>query len=327
MVIMKVLTITNMWPVPEQPYYGIFVEEQVTGLRNYYPEIDNRILFINGLTHKYNYVLSIVKINWHLLFCPYDVIHLHSALSGLFLLFYPKRKNVIITLHGTDITDPQKYKISKHVIKKARELICVSEEIETIVKKQVPNTPTHILPCAVRTNFFVDEKEKKTNDRIKIAFPASKNRPEKNYAFFQQIIDSLEKEKGIDVEIIEIFGKSRSEVCIILNEIDVLIMTSISEGSPQIIKEAMCCNVPIVSSNVGDIALLLKDVKNCKVIHKFDKQMFVEAVVNVLNCKAKERLSNGREQIFALGLDEKTTSCKMYNIYKKLKLAESRPIL
>jgi hypothetical protein len=89
---MKVLTITNMWPIPEHPYYGIFVEEQVAGLQKYYPEIDNKILFINGFVHKYNYVLSIIKIIWHLLFNSYDVIHLHSALSGLFLLFYAKEK-------------------------------------------------------------------------------------------------------------------------------------------------------------------------------------------------------------------------------------------
>jgi len=314
---MKVLTITNMWPIPEHPYYGIFVKEQIDGLQKYYPKINNKVLFINGFIHRYNYILSIVKINWHLLFQAYDIIHVHSALSGLFLLFTPKRKNVIITLHGIEINDPRQYKISKYVIKKARELICVSEEIETIVKKQVPNTPTYVLPCSVCDHLFVEKKTKKNRDCIKIAFPASKNRREKNYTFFQQIIDLLEVK--FDIEIIEIHGKSRNEVCDILNEIDVLVMTSTSEGSPQIIKEAMCCNVPIVSSNVGNIAILLKDIKNCSVIDNFDKQAFANAIINILNCKEGERFSNGRNRIFTLGLDEKSTSEKIFNVYKKVK--------
>lgn len=318
---MKVLTITNMWPIPEHSYFGVFVEEQVAALQKYYPEIENKVIFINGFVHKYNYILSILKINWHLLFNSYDIIHLHSAYAGLFLLFAKKKKNVIITLHGSDITNAKLYKISKHVIKKAKSLICVSREIETIVKRQVPNTPTHVLPCAVRNDFFLENKATKSNDRINIAFPASKNNPVKNYIFFEQVIRMLEKEKEINVNIIEIHGKTRSEVCEIFNEIDVLVMTSILEGSPQVIKEAMCCNVPIVSSNVGDVAILLKDVKNCKVIDVFDKQIFADAIIEILNCKKDERLSNGRERIFALGLDEKSVCENIFNIYKKIKNA------
>ena len=304
-----------MLPIPEHPYFGVFVEEQVAGLQKYYPEIDNEVLFINGFVHKYNYVLSIVKINWHLLFHSYDIIHLHSALSGLFLLFTPKRKNVIITLHGIEINDPKQYKISKYVIKKACKLICVSEGIKDIVKKQVPDTPTFIIPCAVCDNFFVEKEVEKNKDLVKIAFPASKNRPEKNYVLFKQIIESLEKEKKISIEIIEIHGKTRTEVCEILNDIDVLVMTSTSEGSPQIIKEAMCCNAPIVSSNVGNVAILLRNVKNCKVINNFDIHAFVNAIDEILNCKPAARRSNGREQIFTLGLDEKSTCEKIFNLY------------
>ena len=305
-----------MWPIPEHPYYGVFVKEQIAGLQKYYPEIENEVLFINGFVHKYNYVLSIIKINWHLLFNFYDIIHVHSALSGLFLLFAPKRKNVIITLHGIEINNPEQYKISKYVIKKAGKLICVSDEIESIVKKQVPNTPTYVIPCAVCDSFFVEKKVKKSDNPIKIAFPASIKRPEKNYVFFKQIIDLLEKEKEIDVEVIEIHGKTRSEVRDILNEIDVLVLTSTSEGSPQIIKEALCCNRPVVSSKAGNVAMLLKNVKNCKVIDNFDVQAFVSAIIEILNCKSEGRRSNGREQIYALGLDEKSTYKKLFNLYK-----------
>ena len=40
-------------------------------------------------------------------------------------------------------------------------------------------------------------------------------------------------------------------------------MTSKSEGSPQIVKEALACNLPIVSTNTGDASVRLKSAKNC----------------------------------------------------------------
>ena len=37
------------------------------------------------------------------------------------------------------------------------------------------------------------------------------------------------------------------------NSVDCLILTSFHEGSPNVIKEAMACNLPIVSTKVGDV--------------------------------------------------------------------------
>jgi len=54
---MKVLTITNMWPIESAPYYGIFVKEQVEALKKYYPDVKNDLYFINGKQSKLNYLL------------------------------------------------------------------------------------------------------------------------------------------------------------------------------------------------------------------------------------------------------------------------------
>ena len=318
---MKILTITNMWPYPEKIYYGIFVKEQMEALARYYPEVDNKLWFFRGYVAKFNYIISIFQLNWHLLFHKYDIIHIHSALSGIFLLFAPLRKNVIITLHGTEILDSHQYRVSKYVIKKAMHLICVSKEIERIVKKNNPNARTYIVPCAVKDDFFVDNRKKK-DAIIRIAFASSKLREVKNYPLFVEIISRLGMVCSNEIQTIELDNKTREEILADLNEVDLLLMTSYHEGSPQIIKEAMCCNTPIISSNVGDVQYMLDGVANCYVLNNYDPNSYVKAVLEIIKNTSDISLvrSNGREKIYKLGYDENTVTSKLMDIYRIIKI-------
>jgi len=316
---MKVLTITNMWPYSGKMHYGIFVKEQVDALAYYYPELDNKLWFIRGYIGKLNYILSIFQLNWHLLFYKYDIIHIHSALSGIFLLFAPLRKNVIITLHGTEILDPSQYRISKHVIKKAKCLICVSDEIERIVKRDNPNVTTFIVPCAVRDNFFVDNR-KKADSVIRIAFASAKWREVKNYPLFIEIINRMRSVCSNEIQTIELDKKTREEILACLNEVDLLLMTSFHEGSPQIIKEALCCNTPILSSNVGTVKHMLDGLTNCTVIDGYDPSEYVNAIQRILQSSVPgfPIRSNGREKIYELKYDEKSIVSQIKHIYNKV---------
>ena len=320
---MKILTVTNMWPIPEHQYYGIFVKEQVEGLQKYFPEIKNKVWFINGFKNRINYFLSIIQINRHLITNKYDIIHIHFGLSGLFLLANPFIKVPIVTmLHGSDINTDKSNKlvsmISKLVVRRSNHVFYINDKIRAILKNQ--NSKLEYLPCGINTDIFKCRRVKNKTATVKVAFPASFQRPEKNYAFFCKVIDFLNTNYHLQTEIIEIHGKSRIEVCDILNSVDVLVMTSFREGSPQIIKEAMCCNTPIVTSNVGNVSVLLEKVNNCHVIDVFEEGLFCNAILDILNLKTEIRISNGRQRIFDLGLDEESTSMKIFNSYKSLSI-------
>jgi glycosyltransferase involved in cell wall biosynthesis len=318
---MKVLTITNMLPYKGKIYYGIFVKEQVDALARYYPDVNNKLWFIRGYISKFNYIFSIFQLNWHLLFHKYDIIHIHSALSGIFLLFSPLRKNVIITLHGTEILDPSQYRISKHVIKKAKLLICVSSEIEFVVKRDTPDATTYIVPCAVRDEFFIDNRKKK-DSVVRIIFPSSKCREVKNYSLFIEIISRLRSVCSNEIQIIELENKTRDEILADLNEADLLLMTSLHEGSPQIIKEAMCCNTPIISANVGDVKYMLDGVINCCILNDYTPESYVNAALEIINNSKNTSLlrSNAREKIYELGYDENNVTKKLMDVYRIIKM-------
>src|SRR4030065_378658 len=54
--------------------------------------------------------------------------------------------------------------------------------------------------------------------------------------------------------LLKIINKKPVEVAAFLNACDCLLMTSNQEGSPNIVKEALACNLPVISIDVGDVA-------------------------------------------------------------------------
>jgi glycosyltransferase involved in cell wall biosynthesis len=50
-----------------------------------------------------------------------------------------------------------------------------------------------------------------------------------------------------------------------INASDVVLLTSTHEGSPNAVKEALACNVPVVAVDVGDVRERLTSVNGCYV--------------------------------------------------------------
>ena len=89
------------------------------------------------------------------------------------------------------------------------------------------------------------------------------------------------------------FGISAREVCDAMNASDVLLFTSLQEGSPNVIKEAMACNLPIVSVDVGDVREVIGRTKGCYVT-SFDAFEIAEKLRLVLE---NGKRTNGRVSI------------------------------
>lgn len=318
-----------MWPSINQAEFGIFVKEQVEGVKKYNPKVNFEVFFINGRKSSLNYLISIFKLNFYLIFNRIDLIHIHFGLSGVFSLVNPFIKcPIVTTMHGSDLNNQGSSSlinwISRKVAHRSDEVILVNK----LMLAKLPNikSKVSILPCGIDTNFFSPLKKIRT-DRIEvqIGFPSSKERFVKNYPLFVEIISLLEKIYQLKIRIVEFTNKSRSEIHQSLNEIDLLLMTSLSEGSPQIIKEALCCNTPIVSTNVGDVSNLLKGVDNSCVVETFEPTDFLKPIIKILDQNIDNKLcSNGRTKIFKLGLDEESVSKRLINIYKEL-ISDKRP--
>jgi glycosyltransferase involved in cell wall biosynthesis len=81
---------------------------------------------------------------------------------------------------------------------------------------------------------------------------------------------------------------------------DVLLSASLREGSPNVVKEALACNLPVVSTPVGDVEERLAGVEPSFVVPR-NAQAIADALVQVL---LDRKRSNGRENVMHLCQDQ-----------------------
>ena len=170
----------------------------------------------------------------------------------------------------------------------------------------------NIIPCGVDSKMFfpVDMKKARTevglNEHSKYAlFSSSFDNKIKNY---QLALSSIESASTC-IELLELKNRSRQDVNLLLNSVDLLIMTSFSEGSPQIIKEAMLCNCPILSVDVGDVKSVFGDVEKCFIVPYDAKKIGYDIDLIVKN----KNKTNGREAVMKFSLE--SIASNIYQVY------------
>jgi glycosyltransferase involved in cell wall biosynthesis len=309
---MKVLFVTNMYPKGGNDYYGIHVKEQIDSLNT----IEKQVYFINGRDKKYNYITSVINILRLLRSKEIDIVHIHFGLSGLFLLFTKKLKSkIIVTLHGSDFNTKSRFRkyINRSVLRKANKIIVVNDFMLASLNKECAVK----IPCGINTAFFQPSGNYRQSEEFIIGFPGSPTRIEKNYKLFCDIISELNKQ-NLKIKVCVFDKLTRAEVLDSLNSLDLLLLTSTSEGSPQIIKEAMSCNIPIISTQVGDVKHLLDGVKNSFVIDSFEVEPFIQPVKFIHSLPKADRVSNGRDRIIDLKLDNISVANALTLTYNSL---------
>lgn len=252
-----------------------FILDQVEALRNIKIEFDFFYIEGNGWKgYLSNLKVFLLKIKS---FKP-DIIHAHYGLSGLFSNFQRKIP-VVTTYHGSDIHQKKNLVLSKISILLSRQNIFVSEVLKNIARAD----RGIVVPCGVdlsvfrpmdkqiSRNYFGFQKDKKY-----VLFSSSFDNMIKNPSLAKTIVEEL----GDNFILVELKNFSRKQVAILMNAVDVALLTSYQEGSPQFVKEAIACGCPIVSSDVGDVRFQLQGVQNSKIIEDFEKENYKIAIEN-----------------------------------------------
>ena len=126
------------------------------------------------------------------------------------------------------------------------------------------NSP-NVIPCGFNNNLFFPVPKDKARDILKwkknehyIVFSSSFDNKIKNVQLAKSAISNIN-----NCNFIELKGYEKEQINLILNASDLLLVTSLSETGPIIVKEALACNCPIISTNVGDVQKLIRNVQNC----------------------------------------------------------------
>ncbi len=86
-----------------------------------------------------------------------------------------------------------------------------------------------------------------------VLFPSFPERANKRFSLARKAVDLLAT-RGFEVELHTLHYVPHDDVPVWLNASDCLLLTSTQEGSPNIVKEALACDRPVVSVDVGDVA-------------------------------------------------------------------------
>lgn len=258
---MRVLCLTNMYPSATEPAVGSFVRDQVDDLREL--GIDVEVLAFDGRVHKSNYARAAAQLRTRLRGDPFDLVHAHYGLTGAVSLAQ-RRVPVVTTFHGSDVGYiPWQSKVSWLVARATTPIFVARRHAE-----QVGMATAWVIPAGVSLSAFRIEPRSEARRRLgwpeegrRVLLPGARANTRKGAPLFDAVVDSLRLDGPVTPVSLE--GYEREQVCDVLNAVDVVLVTSLWEGSPVTVKEALACGTPVVSVEVGDVPEMLAGLPGC----------------------------------------------------------------
>ena len=244
-----------------------------------------------------------------------DVTHAHYSFSG-FLSSLAGAKPLVVSLMGSEAFTKKAYRniISFFERKIWSVTLVKTEQMAARLKLE----SAVVLPNGVDINLFGTIEKKSAVERtgwseqkINVLFVADPERVEKNYILAERAVKYINDSR---IKLITVSGIPNTELPFYYNAADVLILTSLWEGSPNVIKEAMACNCPIVSTDVGDVRSILGETEGTY-LTSFDYRDVAEKLSAAIKFTETSGRTKGRERIIEKGLDSGSVSEKLINIY------------
>ena len=246
---MKILVVTNLYPTAERPFMSPFVKEQVEAMRECCPDLTIDVRVIEGDRPRWAYLRETVLLPAVVKKGGYDIVHAHFGLTLVSTFLVPAP--VVITFHGTDLLMNPTRHVSRLLAPTAAKVIVVSQKLQDALGYG------DVIPCGIQSRDFAlpvsyeNKPSPKVPGRVKVLFPSDPARKVKNYGLFQEVCRALER-RGCKVEEVHLVNVAREKVPEVYWNSDIMLLTSFSEGSPTVVKEAIAAKLPFVSVDVGD---------------------------------------------------------------------------
>lgn len=279
---MKVLLVTNMYPTPRFPYAGTFIKEQVIGLRSLGLNVE--VLFLDRMAYGAAVYLTAGRLvrAWVSRLDP-DIVHVaYGGVLAATVTYVVKDRPTVVTFHGSDLLGEPLSGWRRQLVarlgvfgsrlaaKRAAGVIVVSPVLEAQLP-QIRAPRTRVIPCGVNLEKFQPLDRAACRRRLGwrdgpfyVLFCSSVGNQIKRPQLARAAVDVL-KSWGVNAELQQLSGRAHDEVPIWLNASDAILVTSLHEGSPTIVKEALACNVPVVSVDVGDVKDRIGNVEGCHI--------------------------------------------------------------
>lgn len=246
-----------------------------------------------------------------------DVVHAHYSVCGVVAAIATCciRTKVVVSILGSFPRPSFKKRWVSFFIKHVWDATLVkSQRTADQLGMSLP-----VVPNGVNLEQFVLIDGKTARERCcfeegkkYVIWCSNPSRGEKKYPLAQKAVELLHDP---NVVLYPVFDKSHDEVVNYMCAADVLLLTSVMEGSPNVIKEAMACNCPVVSTDVGDVQWVTGGINGTFVVPYGDVEALSRALQSALAFGGR---TQGREQIVSLGLTTGKIAAKIKTIYDSL---------
>jgi teichuronic acid biosynthesis glycosyltransferase TuaC len=280
----RMLVLTNMYPTAAEPDFGCFVKDQVDDLIRL--GVDATVLAFDGRSRRRQYLTTTPRLRQALRRDHYDIVHAHYGLSGA-LASLQLAAPVVTTFHGSDAWVPWERRVSWLVARRTQPIAVAPVVAANLGLRDAP-----IIPCAVDLDAFTPVDRVKARHTLGwpaagpcVLFPAARRDQSKAMNKRADIFDAMIQRLSAHapgVFAASLDGLPRSAVALAMNAADAVVVTSLWEGAPVVVKEALACGTPVVSVAVGDVAAVVSGLPGCAIAER-DPEALASAVVQALN--------------------------------------------
>lgn len=258
------------------------------------------------------YLKNIPKLKKFLRANKYDIIHAHYSLSGI-VATLAGAKFLVVSLMGSDVQAKFLWRLIIKLLNKIFWKVTIVKSGR--MERQIRISNAFIIPNGIDFEKFklipknIAREKIGFNKKKHIIFVANPDRYEKNFQLAEMAYDLLDID---NVELNSVYDVNHDLIPYYYYAADTLVLTSLWEGSPNVIKEAMACNCPIVSTDIGDVREVIGNTEGCYII-SYDPEDVAEKIEKALGFGKR---TNGRERIKKLGLDSDTVAKRIIKIYE-----------
>lgn len=296
---MRVLFVTNRWPAPSSPGDSPAIRDQADALKQLGHDVE--VLFFDTQARRLSYVKAAWRVFWDVgVRGGYDLVHAHYGYLVGWVARMQWRRPVIVTFRGSDLMRPSERRISSFLARVVDDVIVMTREMKDILG----SSEAHVIPYGIDLAIFKPQGRDVARQALGlpaeaplILFPYRTDRVMKRFELVREATELLKAEFP-SVMVLTIAEESNIRVAQYMAACDLMMLTSSREGAPVAIREALACNLPIVSVDVGDVADVIQGVEWCSIVND-DPPALAASAASIL--RSGER-SNGVEHAAKLDI-------------------------